>query len=130
MGRRYECQSCGAVILVVPRGVLARRRYPVPVIAFALALWGLCERPAAEVRQAVSPWRIVGDAAAVGWTMPARWAQAAASGRIFARVSVPDVGSRRAIASAVASRVCGHAPPHVRGAPVTVQAWAGSVQAV
>ena len=26
-GRRYECQACGAVVLVVPRGVLARRRY-------------------------------------------------------------------------------------------------------
>src|SRR5215213_1254852 len=39
--RRYRCVRCGAVIVVVPREVRARRLYSVAAIGFALALWGL-----------------------------------------------------------------------------------------
>jgi len=38
--RRYRCQACGAVILVVPRGVIARRVYSGRAIGLALALFG------------------------------------------------------------------------------------------
>ena len=33
--RRYECQRCGAVMTVVPAGMLARRQYSAPSIALA-----------------------------------------------------------------------------------------------
>ena len=39
--RRYQCQPCRVVLTVVPRSMLARRRYSAAAIAFALALWGL-----------------------------------------------------------------------------------------
>ncbi|HEX9402352.1 MAG TPA: hypothetical protein VF912_19775, partial [Anaeromyxobacter sp.] len=33
--RRYRCQQCGAVVVVVPRGVLRRRLYSATAIALA-----------------------------------------------------------------------------------------------
>jgi len=41
LARRYQCQPCGAVVLVVPRGILRRRLYSAGAIALALALWGV-----------------------------------------------------------------------------------------
>ncbi|HEY4180213.1 MAG TPA: DUF6431 domain-containing protein, partial [Kofleriaceae bacterium] len=37
--RRYRCTSCGAVLLVVPRGVAPRKHYGYAAIAMALTLW-------------------------------------------------------------------------------------------
>jgi len=39
--RRYECQDCGACMVVVPRELLPRRLYTASAIGFALALWAL-----------------------------------------------------------------------------------------
>jgi Zn ribbon nucleic-acid-binding protein len=36
--RRYECQRCGAVMTVVPAGMLARRQYSASSIALTLHL--------------------------------------------------------------------------------------------
>ena len=58
--RRYRCVPCGAVIVVVPTEVLARRSYSSSAIGFALALFGALRLTAAEVRQRISPLRIVG----------------------------------------------------------------------
>jgi hypothetical protein len=38
--RRYRCMSCGAVLLVVPRGVAPHKHYGYAAIAMALTLSG------------------------------------------------------------------------------------------
>ena len=81
--RRYRCVVCGAVPLVVPREVLARRSYSASAIGLALALWGLLLLPAREVRRRCSPATILGDAAATGWATLRRWTRAAARGSLL-----------------------------------------------
>jgi ferredoxin len=39
--RRFECQQCGACMLVVPRELLPRRLYTACAIGLALAVWAL-----------------------------------------------------------------------------------------
>lgn len=39
--RRYQCQGCGAMLLVVPCGVAPRKHYALSAIAFAVALLGV-----------------------------------------------------------------------------------------
>lgn len=41
LARRYRCRPCGAVLVVVPRGVGRALRYTLDAINYALALWGL-----------------------------------------------------------------------------------------
>lgn len=48
--RRYECQRCGACMLVVPREILPRRLYTASAIGLALALWALLGATEAVVR--------------------------------------------------------------------------------
>ena len=74
LARRYRCLACGAVILVVPRGVLRRRHYGAFAVALALVLHadGVASP---EVRRVVSPWRFVGDDARRGWRSLHRWAR-------------------------------------------------------
>lgn len=71
--RRFRCVSCGAVCTVGPRGLVAYARYTSAAMAFALALWasGLTE---AQVREQVSPFLVVGLAAADQWASLRRWA--------------------------------------------------------
>jgi transposase len=76
--RRYECQQCGAVMTVVPAGMLARRQYSASSIALALHLWlelGWSDR---HVRQRVCAWRLRGRSAR-GWAQLYRWTRQAAS---------------------------------------------------
>jgi hypothetical protein len=82
VARRYQCQSCGAIVLVVPRGVVCRRLYSAAAIALALALWGVKGLAAAEVRRRVSPFAIVGATAAAGWASLRRWSRAVRTGRL------------------------------------------------
>lgn len=84
--RRYQCQRCHAVLLVVPRGVVARRRFAAQAIVFALALYGL-GAPLAKVRDLVNPQRIVGEAAQGDWAQLRRWTRAARDGALFANAS-------------------------------------------
>jgi hypothetical protein len=81
--RRYRCCSCGAVVLVVPKGVVSRRRFTATAIAFALALYG-SSLPVEIVRRLVNPLRIVGEAAQGDWIQLRRWARAARCGELFA----------------------------------------------
>ena len=113
--RRYRCTGCGAIILVVPRGVAARRHYSQAAISMALALWGLMAMPAAAVRERVCAWRITG-LAATGWSTLRRWARAARGG------ACPTL---REVAGRVAQIAVGRAPPGDRGAPLWAQAFAG-----
>ena len=97
--RRYRCQACGAMILVVPRGVIARRLYNARAIGLALALFGVLGKTATEVRWRVSPWRAVGPAAHGTWHTLRRWIRAIREGRLF----VPSV--RRSPAAFTARQV-------------------------
>lgn len=54
LARRYRCLGCGAVLVVVPRGVARGIQYTLDAIGYALALWGYAHRTAERVRRAVS----------------------------------------------------------------------------
>jgi len=90
--RRYQCQGCGAILLVVPRGMMTRRHYAASAIALALALLGLLGLSPREVRQRISPWQIVDAATATRWPTLRRWVDAARRGELFCAVrpSPPD----------------------------------------
>ena len=57
LARRYRCLGCGAVLVVVPRGVARALRYTLDAIGYALALWGYSQTTAEQVRRAVSAAR-------------------------------------------------------------------------
>lgn len=82
--RRYECQGCGACMLVVPREILSRRLYTACAIGLALAMWALLGATEAAVRARISPFELVGPTACGGWITLRRWAADAAGGRLFA----------------------------------------------
>lgn len=110
--RRYRCQICGAVILVVPRTILPRRWYSASAIAMALALFGVGAAPAAEVRRQISPFRHVGYAATAKWVTLLRWCDAVRARRLFAETrACPASFSRRQVAERGAMALASRAPP-------------------
>ena len=114
LARRYECQACGACMLVVPREILSRRLYTASAIGFALALWALLGATEAVVRTRVSPMAFVGTAAQGTWVTLRRWAAATAQGRLFATATsrAPPAGwSRRRQAERAAAALVALAPP-------------------
>lgn len=128
--RRYRCVPCGAVLIVVPRGVRGRRVYSAGALGFALALWGLTLATAAEVRRRVSPATLVGDAAVTGWATLRRWARDIARRRLFAEV--PDPGpsaSLRKLAASAAAALAASADPTTRTLPLAHRAFLGAVHA-
>ncbi len=77
LARRYACQRCGAILLVVPAALAPRRLFDLPTIAFALARWLDAGVPSRAVRAEVSPLRFVGDSARRTWSQLRRWARCA-----------------------------------------------------
>lgn len=129
--RRFRCRACGGVLLVVPRGVAAARRYGAAVIAWALALFGVVGLPPGEVRRRCSPDRVVGYTAAGRWATLRRWATAVRHGRLFPHAHLRWAAADRtprAIAARAARTLAAHAPPTVRDRPVAVQAFLAGVQ--
>ena len=107
--RRYLCRRCGAVVQVVPRGVLRYRLFSANAIGLALALWALKQLPAEQVRRRVSPWSKVGFAAASGWASLRRWVRQA--GQLFAWVRPsPDGWTARQRAERIATTLAASAP--------------------
>ncbi len=128
--RRYRCVPCGAVIVVVPRGVHGRRVYSASAIGFAFALWGLVLATAAEVRRRVSPATILGPTAVTGWATLRRWARDVARGRLFP--SAPTRGpcaSLRSLAARVAEALAASALPTTRALPSEQRAFLGAAHA-
>lgn len=80
--RRYLCRRCGAILVVLPRGVVARRHFAAAAIAWAFALIGLLGRTQAIAWAAVSAW---GEPRS-RWITLARWASAVGDGRLFGAV--------------------------------------------
>ncbi len=109
--RRYLCRSCGAVIVVGPRGLVRRRLYSAGAIALALALYGVAGLAPAEVRRRVSPLRIVGATAAAGWASLRRWCRAVRARRLFLAVrALPADATLRQVAARAATTLAAFAP--------------------
>jgi hypothetical protein len=109
--RRYLCQSCGAVVVVGPRGIAPGRLYGAGAIALALALWGCGVLAPAAVRRRVSPFAIVGATAAAGWASLRRWSRAVRAGRLFPVVrALPAEARLRQVAARAATTLAACAP--------------------
>jgi hypothetical protein len=116
--RRYRCQGCWAVILVVPRGVASRRHYGLGAVAMALTLWAVMQQPPLEVRERVCVAR--GTVWGTEWPTLRRWARAAREA-----LRVPAGFTLREVAARAAQIAIGRAPPSLRTAPLWAQAFAG-----
>ena len=127
VGRRYACQTCTAVILVVPGGVLRRRLYSAAAVALALALWSMDGVAPAEVRARVSPWRVVGAEAARGWASLRRWARAVRARRLFAEVrALPESARLREVAARAATTLAARVPSSAEALPLVTRAFLGA----
>jgi hypothetical protein len=130
MARRYRCVACHSVIVVVPEGLLGRRLYSASAIGLALALWGLVQATAAQVRRRVCPATILGDAAVTGWVTLRRWARDIARGKLFPSVPSPGSGaSLRGVAAGAASALAASADPTTRALAVERRAFLGAAHA-
>jgi hypothetical protein len=130
MARRYRCVVCGAVPIVVPREVLARRAYSASAIGLALALWGLLLLSAREVRRRCSPATILGDAAATGWATLRRWTRAVARGALFPWAApIPTDTTLRQVAASAAAALVARAAPTTRALPPAHRAFFGAARA-
>lgn len=93
--RRYECQGCGAIITVGPRGMLPHKRYSTMAIALALWLWSVWRLTDAAVRRATCPVVETGVSRPERWTTLRRWARAARDGRLWSSAATGLDGSLR-----------------------------------
>ncbi|KYF72183.1 hypothetical protein BE17_21175 [Sorangium cellulosum] len=96
--RRYRCRACRAVVVVVPRGLLPRRRrlYSAAAIGWVLARIGLDGATTPAVRGEVCCSTILGVAAAERWLAPSRWIEASRRGQLFPRLGRHGAESTRA----------------------------------
>jgi hypothetical protein len=128
--RRYRCKACGAILVVAPCGLLARRLYSASAIAWALALLALSHFAPRLVRQRVSPWTEVGDTAFSGWAQLRRWICAVRAHRLFARVRpCPASWPARKVAERCATSLAARAPPSLAGESIEVRAFFGAAHA-
>lgn len=110
---------------VLPAAAQAFKHFSGAAVAMALALWGLGGQSARRVRVQVNDWRP--GPGARGWRSLARWARAAAAGKLFAGLGLRGVaGTPRELATRVAQALCGHAPPDERQGPIQDQAFIGA----
>jgi hypothetical protein len=127
--RRYQCQECGALIAVVPRGVLRGRHYSAGAIGLALVLFGIVGLPLTEVRARVSPWPVVGATASSTWLTARRWVRAIRGRRLFASMrAAPPGWSARQVAERAAMGLEALAPPTISD-EVAVRVFAGATLA-
>ena len=107
--RRYQCQLCGAVITVAPRGVLPGLLYAASVIGWALALYGLGGQSMRAVRNSAGAGRVVG-LDATGWPALRRWTATASTVWPSIRAA-SETFSQRERAARAASTLAAHATP-------------------
>jgi len=123
--RRYLCTACGAVPVVVPREVRAKRLYSAAAIGFGLALWGLMKMKATDVRQRINPAKVFG--VADDWATVRRWAKDVAAGKLFVGLPPPPINSKlRNIAATAATALAGHADAPTRSLPLEDRAFIGA----
>lgn len=121
--RRYECQECGAVMMVVPREILARMLFTGSAIALALALYGLEGRSARAIRAEVSPLREVGTPEG-GWKTLHRWIARAPSLWTCIRATATGASARMR-----AERAASTLAAHGAGESLVHAAFVGAVRA-
>jgi hypothetical protein len=125
--RRYACQRCAAVMTVVPAGMLGRRQYSGPSIAYALYLWliaGLSDR---RVRERACAWQLRGRSPR-GWAQLYRWTRCAVD--LFAlRRPVSVASDVRETARHVLTMLQSMAPPALNGSPLEQQIFQGALMA-
>ena len=105
--RRYRCRLCGAIVVVVPRGVARGYRYTLGAIGLALALWAYERVPAACVRARCSTAKCVGAASATRWASLHRWTGCALA--LFG-VASSHAGTLRERAARIVTFVASRAP--------------------
>lgn len=108
LARRYRCRPCGAVLVVVPRGVGRALRYTLDAIGYALALWGYAQATAERARRAVSTAKARGFSAPRRWSTLRRWASSGA--QIFGSGTPSPGGTLRARAARIATWLAARAP--------------------
>jgi hypothetical protein len=114
--RRYQCQLCDAVLVVVPRGMLPRKRYSGPAIAFALALWALGRLAEPEVFDRVSVFELSAYVEAHGWRSLRRWTRDAVASEMWPLVRGASAGStHREHAERIAAALASFAPDPLVG---------------
>jgi hypothetical protein len=118
--RRYDCRGCGAILVVMPRGIGRGYRYALTAIAFALGLWA-GGTPGPTVRSMVSAAKRIGASSAARWASLRRWVLAAVA--LFG-AAVSAVGSPRERAARVAAFVASNSP--IAAGPVALGAFAGA----
>ena len=124
--RRYRCRACRAVIVVVPRGVTARRHFSAPAIGLALLHFGVEDASADEVAHRVGLW----GTGASAWRTLARWTRAIARGALLPRArvrSVPEDWPPRLVAERAATTLASLAPSSA--ASLAERVFAGAVLA-
>jgi hypothetical protein len=119
--RRYRCRACGAVLVVVPRGVARCYRYSLAAIAWALALWGNQRLHESEVRLRTSTAKHVGAAGATRWASLRRWTRRAA---VLFGAPPAWFQTLRTGAARVSTFIAAHAP--ITLGPVPVDAFHGA----
>jgi hypothetical protein len=80
--RRYRCRACTAILVVGPRGLVARRWYGSGAMALAFAAFSRGEA-SSSIRARISPTGIVGGSATERWITVQRWIEAARRGELF-----------------------------------------------
>ena len=127
--RRFRCRSCRAVLVVAPAHVLRYRLFSSVAIVWALALYGIEQAAAAEVRRRINPWRVVGATAARGWQSLSNWSDAAQCRGLLPLRAVMS-GTARQVAAAVSWALSALAPPALRAQSVAHQAVSGTLHAL
>lgn len=119
--RRYRCRACGAIVVVVPRGVGRGYRYSLGAIGWALALWSYERMTAAATRARSSTAQHVGAASATRWASLLRWTRSAL--RLFG-TAAGEHGTLRERAARIVTFVASHAP--ISAGPVAIDAFYGA----
>jgi hypothetical protein len=119
--QRYLCTACGAVVMVVPRGIEPRRHYGRAAICLALALWALVGQPTTVVRAQVCARP--GAATTTSWRTLRRWVAAVAAGAWpWCRTAA---GLTALVAAARAAQIAAGLAPAMTPGPIWAQAYAG-----
>jgi hypothetical protein len=113
-------------MVVAPAQVLRHRLFSTAAIVWALSLFGCDGLSPRRVRERVSPWRVVGAAAARSWQALRGWVRAAQAGQLLPLRPVGGIGPRQ-VATRVIWALTAQAPPSVRDASVAQQAVSGAL---
>lgn len=122
--RRYRCRGCKAILVVVPRGVLARRHFSAGAIALALLRFGLGVR-VVDIRRELG-----GSGETAAWPTLRRWVVAANRTGLWTSIrgSPPDWSARQ-VAHRAAMTLIAHAPPGAAYASAEERVFIGAAHA-